>query len=53
MDWFLYDNGLRHERINITKYRLSYILYLTYFIHPTVIGLKHLVMNEFVNNRNN
>ena len=24
MDWFLYDNGLRHERVKTNKYELSY-----------------------------
>ena len=24
MDWFLYDNGPRHERVNILKYEVSY-----------------------------
>ena len=23
MDWFLYDNGLRHERINVFKWFLN------------------------------
>ena len=25
MDWFLYDNGLCHERVNITKAQLELI----------------------------
>ena len=24
MDWFLYDNGLRHERVKIIKFNLYY-----------------------------
>ena len=24
MDWFLYDNGLRHERVNVTKTKYSF-----------------------------
>ena len=24
MDWFLYDNGLRHERVKTNTYELSY-----------------------------
>ena len=30
MDWFLYDNGLRHERVNYkTSTRLKYLIYIT------------------------
>ena len=25
MDWFLYDNGLRHERVNVKKQKKIYI----------------------------
>ena len=25
MDWFLYDNGLRHERVNFSKLVLEYL----------------------------
>ena len=36
MDWFLYDNGLRHERVNIhgsSDYRGRRKLYLTPLYH--------------------
>ena len=23
MDWFLYDNGLRHERVNLVRFTLD------------------------------
>ena len=23
MDWFLYDNGLRHERVNISNFEVA------------------------------
>ena len=26
MDWFLYDNGLRHERVNVVGGRLASLL---------------------------
>ena len=29
MDWFLYDNGLRHERVNISAY--SFIVIYDYY----------------------
>ena len=34
MDWFLYDNDLRHERVNLIQSTLSLILYLQYSWNP-------------------
>ena len=34
MDWFLYDNGLRHERVNDEKYTFLTKLYKRI---PTII----------------
>ena len=31
MDWFLYDNGLRHERVNIVNVFMI-LLYVSYHI---------------------
>ena len=43
MDWFLYDNGLRHERV---KLKLIIIL-LHFLVHPSeVLERVHQIMNE-------
>ena len=34
MDWFLYDDDLRHERVNLVLSTLSLILYLQYSWNP-------------------
>ena len=26
MDWFLYDNGLRHERVKVAESQLSFLM---------------------------
>ena len=31
MDWFLYDNGLRHERVNLYKYNYKLIVHVIPF----------------------
>ena len=47
MDWFLYDNGLRHERLNGKKYerflvKIAHISFSleTFLVYPTVTQRK-------------
>ena len=53
MDWFLYDNGLRHERVKLdfkvrinlyyfTKFSLLCVLYLQKFKKHDVFDLTYL-----------
>ena len=39
MDWFLYDNGLRLERVNTCAYRL---------IHVNIIILRHFLYLQYL-----
>ena len=43
MDWFLYDNGLRHERVNLVLYFL-----LLYYYTIQFDCLHHIEINESV-----
>ena len=42
MDWFLYDNGLRHERVNVTlqSFQLNYFTPIPRFILILSAALK-------------
>ena len=43
MDWFLYDNGLRHERVNVTlqSFQLNYFTPIPRFILILSAALKN------------
>ena len=68
MDWFLYDNGLRHERVKEALVKVRTILILLIIANSCVtIGVAGLpghsltvnqqhnlnVQNDFLNNNNN
>ena len=45
MDWFLYDNGHRHERVKIM------IRFYTFFFHFVTVHI-HLLINFFKESQN-
>ena len=47
MDWFLYDNGLRHERVNDTKKVPYFYLKQSILQHFYSIVLKYFTEMDF------
>ena len=53
MDWFIYDNGLRHERVKIfLKFRniLSCIIQNKKLYPPVIYGKSHSNVGSFFRN---
>ena len=53
MDWFLYDNGLRHERVKIDPFKLAETTSLQVcLIHSIALFQLHLLCSVIILNKN-